>query len=888
MRIALASCLGCIVLAGSSDASAKPVLRMAPEAYRIERVSIAKGRGGVVDITVRAAVTNHGSKAIDVTADVLSAGATAKVLDGHVSFGNVGRTWFWWPARSRDTFKIRFTLPRVRSVREGAEAVERMFEQLTWHISCRNCQGNQPPIAHAGADRTARVGEIVELDGSGSADKDGDALTFRWKLISRPKTSRSKLAHSHSPRPQLNIDAEGTYVAQLVVSDGRLKSAPATVTVTTNNSAPVANAGQDQSARVGARVVLDGSRSSDADGDALTYEWSLVEIPEHSAVRLLDADPASPLADFEIDRAGRYVAQLVVNDGSLSSEPDVAIVSTLNTPPVANAGPDVSARVGQVVQLTAELSSDVDGDALTFRWSLSTPEGSTASLTATVGETTSFTTDVPGTYVVQLTASDAEAESEPDTVAISTVNSRPVAQAEPSIKALVGESVVLDGSASADADGDALSFSWSLLHVPLGSTAQLEGRDTPRPSFVPDAAGLYVVQLIVSDGPANSDPAITRVTAMVRDTQPPAAVQVDSVTVTAVGDSLLRIQGAAQTVESRAWVRVTNGRTGESVTVRADESGAFEAQLEGTESDELVLTVIDDAQNESDPVVLHGSRDEPLSIELHAPAAGAVVEGASVLVQGVVRGPLDAGISVNGIGVPILESEPPRSFAASVWLWPGENVIDVAARRPDGTSVSEEVHVVQSGTPLFGVEASPVSGVVPFEVMFEVVQLGAARVSVVRIDADGDGTFDVEGGKGDRFLKATYDAPGAHIARVNITATDGESAVVEVPIVAQTLEQADQQIQRTWQGMASALAAGDRAAALTYFTPTAAERYAPTFEQLGEALPAIAAGFSQIVPIRFDGPTAEYSIVRSIDGIDEAFLICFLRGQDGLWRISSL
>jgi hypothetical protein len=88
--------------------------------------------------------------------------------------------------------------------------------------------------------------------------------------------------------------------------------------------------------------------------------------------------------------------------------------------------------------------------------------------------------------------------------------------------------------------------------------------------------------------------------------------------------------------------------------------------------------------------------------------------------------------------------------------------------------------------------------------------------------------------------------------------------------------------------MAGALAAGDRAAALTYFTPAAAQRYALTLEQLGEALPAIAAGLSQIVPVRIDGPVAEYSIVRSIDGIDEAFLIYFLRGHDGIWRISSL
>ena len=39
------------------------------------------------------------------------------------------------------------------------------------------------------------------------------------------------------------------------------------------NRPPVANAGPDQSAELGSPVTLNGSLSSDADGDALSYEW---------------------------------------------------------------------------------------------------------------------------------------------------------------------------------------------------------------------------------------------------------------------------------------------------------------------------------------------------------------------------------------------------------------------------------------------------------------------------------------------------------------------------------------------------------------------------------------------------------------------------------------
>ena len=92
------------------------------------------------------------------------------------------------------------------------------------------------------------------------------------------------------------------------------------------NRAPVADAGPDQNVATGASVQLDGSESSDPDGDSLTYGWAFVSRPDGSAATLSGASTATPTFVADVD--GTYEVDLTVSDGELSDSDRVVIAAT--------------------------------------------------------------------------------------------------------------------------------------------------------------------------------------------------------------------------------------------------------------------------------------------------------------------------------------------------------------------------------------------------------------------------------------------------------------------------------------------------------------------------------------------------------------------------------
>ena len=309
------------------------------------------------------------------------------------------------------------------------------------------------------------------------------------------------LSNPTAVTPSIPVDVFGPYVIQLVVNDGQLNSAPDSVTVNTSNSAPSANAGPDQTVPVGTTVQLSGAHSTDIDGQALSFTWSVTTRPSGSSAALSNTSAVAPT--INVDRPGSYVLQLIVNDGFVSSTPDTITITTVNSPPVAKAGPDQTVNVGSTVNLNGSASSDVDGNPLTYVWSMtSRPAGSAATLLGPNTVTPTFVADLAGQYIVQLIVNDGTVNSAPDTVVINTGNSPPTANAGPD-RLFHREPGNTERLRFYRCGGNPLTFasSYEPSSRQHGKSVEPYRRDA---DFTADVAGDFVIQLSVNDGIVNS------------------------------------------------------------------------------------------------------------------------------------------------------------------------------------------------------------------------------------------------------------------------------------------------------------------------------------------------------------------------------------------------
>jgi hypothetical protein len=131
-------------------------------------------------------------------------------------------------------------------------------------------------------------------------------------------------------------------------------------------SQPIANAGNNQTVPIGTHVWLDGSGSSDLDGNPLTFHWSIVVQPPGSAATL--TSPEDVTTEFSADILGKYVIELIVHNGYVGSLPDrVTVLTVANHPPHAAATGAGTYEVNTDVVLSGNVSDD-EGGMISYAW----------------------------------------------------------------------------------------------------------------------------------------------------------------------------------------------------------------------------------------------------------------------------------------------------------------------------------------------------------------------------------------------------------------------------------------------------------------------------------------------------------------------------------------
>ncbi len=375
-----------------------------------------------------------------------------------------------------------------------------------------------PPTVSAGTNQNITLPtNSVTLTGTAS-EVNGTIASYAWTELSGPADAITTPAAASTTVTGLTA---GTYVYQLLVTDGLGNTATSTVQVVVNPAIPpapvpppIVSAGTNQNITLPTNSVTLAGTASELNGTIASYAWN-----ELSGPAGVITTPAAAGTTVTSMVAGTYVFQLLATDGlgnTATSTIQVVVNPAAAPPPAPVPPPIVSAGTNQNITLPTDsvtlngTASELNGTIASYAWTeLSGPAGA---ITTPSAASTTVTGMVAGTYVFQLLATDGLGNTATSTVQV-VVNPAvapppPPAPVPPPIVSagtnqnitLPTDSVTLAGTAS-ELNGTIASYAWTELSGPAGVITTPAAANTTVTSMV---AGTYVFQLLATDGLGNT------------------------------------------------------------------------------------------------------------------------------------------------------------------------------------------------------------------------------------------------------------------------------------------------------------------------------------------------------------------------------------------------
>ncbi len=271
----------------------------------------------------------------------------------------------------------------------------------------------QDKLVDAGPDQTVYVGQNVNFNGSVLVDPSFiGSIEWNFGDGSSPingsdPTLLKTTTHVYTTEAVYNATLSVKFGADL----NRTETDTVAITVL-QNLPPVADAGPDQiveqTSALGSEVTLNGTGSSDPYDDLLTYYWNWIGG---------SATGVTPTALFP---PGNTTVTLTVSDGQFNSTDKVNIIVQDTTPPVVDAGPDITveqeSHAGTEVNLNGT-ATDAVSTRFNFTWSEN-------GIVLGTEQNLTYTFNL-GTHIVTLNATDMAGNTGSDNVTVKVIDTTP-------------------------------------------------------------------------------------------------------------------------------------------------------------------------------------------------------------------------------------------------------------------------------------------------------------------------------------------------------------------------------------------------------------------------------------------------------------------------------